>query len=120
MTTGKDLKRLVRARMAKTGESYTTARMHLLHAKPAKPQRRGAGTAPPKRDFEALSGIRNSTLAAATGCAWEKWMKSLDYYSANAKNRRALAAVIVTKYRTSPWWASRLAAGYERIVQTPG
>lgn len=29
MTQRKDLKRLVRERMAKTGESYTTARMHL-------------------------------------------------------------------------------------------
>jgi hypothetical protein len=29
MTERKDLKRLIRERMAKTGESYTTARMHL-------------------------------------------------------------------------------------------
>ena len=29
MPTDKDLKRLVRARMAKTGEAYTTARAHL-------------------------------------------------------------------------------------------
>src|SRR5262245_41768608 len=30
MPKNKDVKRLVRARMAKTGEAYTTARMHVL------------------------------------------------------------------------------------------
>jgi hypothetical protein len=30
MTKQKDLKRVVRARMQKTGESYTTARLHLV------------------------------------------------------------------------------------------
>ena len=34
MTANKNFKRLVRARMAKTGESYTTARMHLLAKRP--------------------------------------------------------------------------------------
>jgi hypothetical protein len=34
MPTGKDLKRLVRDRMKKTGESYTAARMQLLKKKP--------------------------------------------------------------------------------------
>ena len=33
MPTGKDLKRLVRARMKKTGESYTAARAQLLKKK---------------------------------------------------------------------------------------
>src|SRR5437667_79186 len=33
MPTNKDFKRLVRARMRKTGESYTTARAHLLAKK---------------------------------------------------------------------------------------
>lgn len=33
MTTTKDFKRLVRERMAKTGESYSIARMHVLHVR---------------------------------------------------------------------------------------
>ena len=33
MTQRKDLKRLIRARMAKTGESYTTARGHFRSLK---------------------------------------------------------------------------------------
>ncbi|HEX7165590.1 MAG TPA: phosphotransferase [Acidimicrobiales bacterium] len=38
MTEGKDLKRLVRQRMAKTGESYTTARAHFRPPVPREPQ----------------------------------------------------------------------------------
>lgn len=34
MTDKKDFKKLVRERMAKTGESYTSARMHLLRSGP--------------------------------------------------------------------------------------
>jgi hypothetical protein len=34
VTQNRDLKRLIRARMAKTGESYTTARSHILRQRP--------------------------------------------------------------------------------------
>jgi hypothetical protein len=37
MTSHADFKRRVRARMARTGESYATARAHLLAARPAAP-----------------------------------------------------------------------------------
>ena len=46
MPTDKDFKRLVRARMGKTGESYTTARSHLRpdgRPRPG-PARSGAAT----------------------------------------------------------------------------
>jgi DNA-directed RNA polymerase alpha subunit len=36
MTANKDLKRLIRSRMYKTGESYTAARRHFLHSEEAK------------------------------------------------------------------------------------
>lgn len=38
MTKQKHLKRRIRERMQKTGESYTTARLHLLGTAPAVPQ----------------------------------------------------------------------------------
>jgi hypothetical protein len=43
MPTQKDLKRLVRARMKKTGESYTAARARLLAKRPPRRSARGAG-----------------------------------------------------------------------------
>jgi hypothetical protein len=50
MPTDKDFKRLVRARMGKTGEAYTTARAHLrpdgdpARPDPGRPAPRRAGT----------------------------------------------------------------------------
>ena len=38
MPLNKDLKRLVRARMSKTGESYTAARAHILAKSSPKPR----------------------------------------------------------------------------------
>ncbi len=35
MTTNRDLKQIIRARMEKTGESYVTARRHVQAARPA-------------------------------------------------------------------------------------
>lgn len=46
MTT-KDFKRLVRERMAKTGESYSIARMHLRRGAPTPPTTSPTGTVPP-------------------------------------------------------------------------
>jgi hypothetical protein len=46
MPTDKDFKRLVRARMGKTGEAYTTARAH-LRPPPAGPVHCGAATRTP-------------------------------------------------------------------------
>jgi hypothetical protein len=45
VTRNRDLKRLIRARMAETGESYTAARSHILHL-PTSPSHRAA---PPNR-----------------------------------------------------------------------
>ncbi len=42
MTANKDFKRLVRARMTKTGESYTSARSHLVLEPSVKPSSRPA------------------------------------------------------------------------------
>ena len=74
MTREKDFKRLVRARMAKTGEAYTAARAQ-IRSKPTTPVKRVA-PAPP--DYETLAGIANLRLEEKTGCTWERWVPMLD------------------------------------------
>ena len=56
MTEHKSFKRLVRARMAKTGESYTAARASLLRAEPSN----GAGAPTLKTSPAGLPGARLS------------------------------------------------------------
>jgi hypothetical protein len=46
MTAKKDLKRRIRARQAETGESYVTARRHVLAAGPASPEPPASAPAP--------------------------------------------------------------------------
>lgn len=79
MPTGKDLKRLVRARMKKTGESYTAARAQILNKKTvdARPAKAGRYIAPVASgfsrtaDYAALAGMSDASVKEATGCTWE-------------------------------------------------
>ena len=70
MPANKDLKRLVRGRMQKTGEAYTTARAQLLEQKPAAaaPPESAPSAAP---DYAKLAGRSDTVLKEKTGCTWE-------------------------------------------------
>jgi hypothetical protein len=107
MTQNKDLKRLVRARMKKTGESYTAARSHLA--------RKRATKSVSKIDYAALAGMSDAAIKEKTGCTWEKWVKSLDYYGGDKMEHRDIAKLIHEKYKVGPWWTQTVAVGYERI-----
>ena len=102
MTQNKDLKRVVRARMKKTGESYTSARAHI--AKTPRPV-----------DYAKLAGMSNAVIKEKTGCTWEKWVKSLDYHGAEKMTHREIAAVVSEKYKVGDWWTQTVTVGYERI-----
>jgi uncharacterized protein YndB with AHSA1/START domain len=116
MTKQKDLKRVVRTRMRKTGESYTAARVHVLArrgagaTKPAAP----ASSAPPV-DYAALAGMSDETIAAKTGCTWKKWVGHLDHIGAADKSHREIAAHVHEKFGVPGWWAQMVTVGYERI-----
>ena len=67
MTQQKDFKRVVRARMQKTGESYTTARLHLVKKQEA-----------PVVDYASLAGLSDESVKKATGRTWAMWVSLLD------------------------------------------
>jgi hypothetical protein len=106
MPTNKDLKRLVRARMKKTGEAYTTARSHLI-TKP-KPRAKSA-------DYAALAGMSDEKIKAKTGCTWERWVAALDREGANEMAHRDIVAILNKKYKIDGWWSQTVTVGYERI-----
>jgi uncharacterized protein YndB with AHSA1/START domain len=113
MTIHKDFKRLVRARMRKTGESYTAARAQLLSKKAQRSARQPAS--PPARDYAKLGGKSDAILKARTGCTWERWVKALDHVKAHAWTHPEIAAYIVKTYKIPGWWAQSVTVGYERI-----
>ncbi len=108
MPTDKDFKRLVRGRMQKTGEAYTTARAHLLKQKPTP-------TAPPVADYARLAGKSDAAVKARTGYTWVRWVKALDRAKADTWPHREIAEHVHTKYRIPGWWAQTVTVGYERI-----
>src|SRR5437763_8571430 len=79
MPKQKDLKRLVRARMKKTGESYTTARLHTVNKKSETPP-----------DYAKLAGMSDASVKKATGCTWEKWVYVLDRQDGKEMSHREL------------------------------
>lgn len=124
MTTQKDFKRLVRARMHKTGEAYTTARARLLTRKqapfhPVPPTAPSpavvAIAAPAPKDYGRIAGIGDQALKAKTGCTWERWVKALDNVEAHTWPHGEIATHIYEKYQLDGWWAQMVTVGYERI-----
>ena len=103
MPHNKDLKRLVRARMKKTGEAYTAA---LSHTKTPKTL---------AASYAALAGTSDATLKAKTGCSWERWVRALDYHGAQQMSHRDIAALVNEKYKIDGWWSQTVTVGYERI-----
>lgn len=113
MPANKDFKRLVRGRMRKTGEAYTTARAHLLKQKP-RPAISSTRSRVPA-DYAKLAGRSDAVLKERTGCTWERWVKALDRAKAHTWSHREIAKYIQEKYKTPGWWAQTVTVGYERI-----
>lgn len=122
MTTNKDFKRLVRARMRKTGEAYTAARAHIIK-KPksstvsttARPVARVTSTLATPGEYAELAGMSDAKVKAKTGCTWERWVRALDYHGAQKMSHREIAELVRKTYKTPSWWTQTVAVGYERI-----
>jgi hypothetical protein len=109
MTRNKDLKRIIRGRMKKTGESYTAARAHLIpKTKPKTPVARTV-------NHSAVAGMRNAAVAAKTGRTWEEWVRVLDADGAAVMPHRDIAALVHEKHGVGSWWTQMVTVGYERI-----
>jgi hypothetical protein len=110
MSTDKDFKRVVRTRMQKTGESYTTARATLLRrprlvARPSEP--------PP--DYSAKAGMSDAVIEKKTGKAWPAWVEVLDRARAHEWTHTDIARHVSEVHGVLPWWTQAVTVGYERI-----
>lgn len=109
MPKQKDLKRLVRTRMDKTGESYTTARSHIL-------KKRGRGSSPvPESEWPALAGMSDDAVRRKTGRTWKQWVGVLDAVDATTLRHRDIARYLRDDHDVDAWWSQMLTVGYERI-----
>lgn len=107
MPQEKDLKRLVRARMTKTGEAYTAARAHVLRKSPAPKA--------PTPDYASLAGMADASVKDKTGRTWEQWVRLLDTHEAERMSHREIAMIVSGTYKVQDWWSQTVTVGYERI-----
>lgn len=110
MPKQKDVKRLVRSRMKKTGESYTAARTQLIRKKTAaKPSARATA------DLAKIAGMSDDAVRAKTGKVWSEWVVVLDQAGATHMSHTQIAKHLHDVHELGSWWAQMVAVGYERI-----
>ncbi|MGC4879941.1 hypothetical protein ACLQ26_27195 [Micromonospora sp. DT43] len=141
MTNQKPFKARIRTRMAKTGESYTTARRQLINraspqtasppegpaaaqaagpaaaqiVSPAAAQTAGSAAAQTER-------IADDLIRARTGRSWAEWFALLDAATAAEWTHTQIARHLVAEHEVPGWWAQTITVGYEqaRGLRTPG
>ena len=106
MTTQKTLKHRVRARAAKTGESYTAARSQLL--------RKADSTRPEPPDTMALTGMTDEAMERGSGRTLAAWLEILDAWGATKRKHPEIARWLVDEHGIPGWWAQSVTVGYEK------
>jgi len=115
MTQAKKLKQAIRARSAKTGESYTTARLQILKARQKrKPQPTPATPVTPARPAAARSGLSEKSVVEKTGHGFDHWFAVLDTFGAAAKGHTAAARHLAIEHVVPGWHAQGITVAYER------
>ncbi|MEZ4446033.1 MAG: DUF1801 domain-containing protein [Polyangiaceae bacterium] len=113
MTKNKDQKRIIRARMSKTGESYTSARAAVVAKKKSKP---ALSAVAPEAEWPKLAGQTDEVMLARTGRSWAAWVALLDAAGAPTMSHRDIARHIRDHHPDiDGWWAQGITVGYERI-----
>lgn len=127
MTRARSLKQTIRARAAKTGERYTTARRHVLkHLSmvPASAGRADESTA--ARAAAATSsatapdvpptkgGVTEEKSREKTGHGLDHWHAVLDRFGGVVKGHTALARHLYADHGVPGWYAQGITVGYER------
>jgi hypothetical protein len=102
MTRQKSFKRIVRARMEKTGESYTAARRSLLAA------------AESKSSASPTLTVSDEVIRRRTGRGWEEWFDLLDEWGAVERPHREIARWLRSEHGTDGWSAQSVTVSYER------
>jgi hypothetical protein len=124
MPTQKVFKQRVRARMTKTGESYTAARRQLLQKAPTR-LATAAEPAPVATD-PAAPPTSDDAVRRATGHGYEHWFRLLDDWGGTERNHTQIASWVATEHKVDGWWAQSITVGYERargmraVHQRPG
>jgi hypothetical protein len=112
MTEAKKLKQAIRARSAKTGESYTAARAQVLKARRKRTAPPPASVVP-SRSPAMTAGLGEKAVVAKTGHGLGHWFAVLDAFGA-ARGHTAMARHLASEHRVPGWHAQGITVAYER------
>ncbi len=124
MTQAAELKTVIRARAAKTGESYTAARRQVLinrpsvltavPEQPAEAKAPPLAVAPPARDPRVPRGeLSNKTAIKSTGHDLGYWFKVLDKFG-KANGHTKAAEYLYAEHKVQGWHAQMITVTWER------
>jgi hypothetical protein len=126
MTRARALKQVIRARAARTGERYTTARRHVLKDLPPRPAlivaARPSAAAPERpRDTRASSApasskgsVSDAKTREKTGHGLDHWFDVLDRFGGVEKGHTASARHLYESHKVDGWYAQGITVAYER------
>jgi len=119
MTRARALKSVIRTRIAKTGERYTTARRHVLAARPpaALPVAPTPSPAPARTPVPAAAAkgsVSDATSRARTGHGLAHWFAILDDFGAVEQGHTAAARHLYAAHKVPGWYAQGITVAYER------
>jgi hypothetical protein len=130
MTQTHKLKKSIRARSRKTGESYTTARRHVLAARtrrssavpdlltratrPDPPAKVVPATANKPKQKTALGAVSDSATREKTGHGLDHWFAVLDRFGASLKGHTASARHLSEDHAVPDWYCQGITVSYER------
>jgi hypothetical protein len=117
MTKAGKLKKVIRARAARTGERYTAARRQVLEARRrrAVPVPPAATPAPPRKPASRQRGASyDDKLREKTGHGLDHWFAVLDRFDAAAKGHTAAARHLGEEHGVPSWHCQMVTVEYER------
>jgi hypothetical protein len=117
MTRARALKQVIRARAAKTGERYTTARRHVLNELQPRtaPSPRLRSTLPrPAAVGSAKGSLSEAKSLEKTGHGLDHWFDVLDRFGAVEKGHSAAARHLNADHHVAGWYAQGITLTYER------
>lgn len=138
MTRAAALKKIIRARAAKTGERYTTARRHVLNelqqrsTAPARAASQAASSAIAKGGVSdatsetskgsvsdatsetSKGSVSDATSLAKTGHGLAHWFDVLDRFGAVEKGHTVAARHLYDTHHVPGWYAQGITVAYER------
>ncbi len=109
MTTQKTFKQRVRARAARTGESYTAARAQLIRKADA-----SGNHAPTIVDTRLLAGVSEEAMLDRSGRPLGDWFDLLDAWGAGSRSHPEIARWLAGEHGVDAWWSQTITVAYER------